>query len=42
MKDQISDAFPDATYYTVEGGGHQCIENRAEELCGVTVDFLNK
>ena len=42
MKDQISDAFPEATYYTVEGGGHQCIENRAEELCGVTVDFLNK
>ncbi len=42
MKDQISAALPDATYYTVEGGGHQCIENRAEELCGVTVDFLNK
>lgn len=40
MKDQIAEALPDATYYTVEGGGHQCIENRAEELCGVTVDFL--
>lgn len=42
MKDRISAAFPEATYYTVEGGGHQCIENRAEELCGVTADFLNK
>ncbi len=40
MKDQIAEAFPNATYYTVEGGGHQCIENRADELCKVTVDFL--
>ncbi len=42
MKEQMNSAFPDATTYTVEGGGHQCIENRAEELCKVTVDFLNK
>ena len=42
MKEQINTAFPKATTYTVEGGGHQCIENRAEELCKVTVDFLEK
>ena len=42
MKEQMNSAFPDATTYTVEGGGHQCIENRAEELCDVTVDFLEK
>lgn len=42
MKEQMNSAFPDATTYTVEGGGHQCIENRAEELCGVTLDFLEK
>ncbi len=42
MKEQMNSAFPDATTYTVEGGGHQCIENRAEELCKVTVDFLEK
>ncbi len=40
MKEQISTAFPDAEYYTVEGGGHQCIENRAEELCAITTEFL--
>lgn len=40
MKEQMNNAFPDAETYTVEGGGHQCIENRAEELCGVTLDFL--
>ncbi len=42
MKEQMNSAFPDATTYTVEGGGHQCIENRAEELCEVTTEFLNK
>ncbi len=42
MKEQMNSAFPDATTHTVEGGGHQCIENRAEELCGVTIDFLEK
>ncbi len=40
MKDQIAAAFPNAQYYEVKGGGHQCIENRAEELAGVTLDFL--
>lgn len=42
MKEQMAAAFPDAATYTVEGGGHQCIENRADEICGVTVDFLEK
>lgn len=40
MKEQMNSAFPKATTHTVEGGGHQCIENRAEELCDVTLDFL--
>lgn len=40
MKEQMSSAFPDATVYTVEGGGHQFIENRAEEVCKVTLDFI--
>ncbi len=42
MKQQMAEAFPDATTYLVEGGGHQCIENRADEICGVTLDFINK
>lgn len=42
MKGQMNSAFPDATTYEVEGGGHQCIENRADELCKVTLDFLTK
>lgn len=40
MKDQMNTAFPEATTYVVDGGGHQCIENRADELCKVTLDFL--
>lgn len=40
MKEQMQTAFPDAETYIVEGGGHQCIENRAEEICEVTLDFL--
>lgn len=40
MKSQMAEAFPDATTYIVEGGGHQCIENRAEEICDVTLDFI--
>lgn len=42
MKQQISDAFPNAEHYLVAGGGHICIEDRAEELAGVAYDFLNK
>lgn len=42
MKEQMNTAFPNATTHTVEGGGHQCIENRADELCKVTLDFLQK
>lgn len=40
MKTQMNEAFPDATTYLVEGGGHQCIENRADEICKATLDFL--
>ena len=42
MKNQMHEAFPDAATYVVEGGGHQCIENRADELCKVTLDFINE
>ena len=42
MKTQMGEAFPDAETYLVEGGGHQCIENRAEEICDVTLDFIAK
>ena len=41
MKTQMAEAFPDAETYIVEGGGHQCIENRAEEICDVTLDFIS-
>lgn len=41
MKKQMNSAFPDATTYNVKGGGHQCIENRAEEISTVTEEFLN-
>ncbi len=40
MKEQMHNAFPDAETYIVEGGGHQCIENRAEEICEITLDFI--
>lgn len=39
-KTAFSAAFPNAVTYTVAGGGHQCIENRASELAAVTADFL--
>ena len=42
LKRRMSDAFPDAETYTVRGGGHQCIENRAAELADVTCAFLQK
>ncbi len=42
MKTQMHEAFPDAATYVVEGGGHQCIENRADELCKVTLDFIDE
>ncbi len=41
MKEQMNSAFPDATTYNVFGGGHQCIENRADEISAVTEEFLN-
>lgn len=40
MKAQVSDAFPNAVRYEVKDGGHQCIENRADELARVTLEFL--
>ena len=40
LKTRMQNAFPDAETYTVRGGGHQCIENRAEELSAVTDMFL--
>ncbi|MCQ2481113.1 MAG: alpha/beta hydrolase [Clostridia bacterium] len=42
QKSAMNDAFPNATTYFVKGGGHQCIEDRADELTKVTLDFLNK
>ncbi|MBQ2846822.1 MAG: alpha/beta hydrolase [Clostridia bacterium] len=42
MKEQMQTAFPDAETYLVEDGGHQCIENRAEEICKVTLAFIEK
>ncbi len=42
MKEEISNAFPSAEHYLVEGGGHICIEDRAEELAEVSYNFLNK
>jgi pimeloyl-ACP methyl ester carboxylesterase len=42
MKDSMNNAFPDATSYLVEGGGHQCIENRADEICAATLAFLEE
>ncbi len=40
MKQRVNSAFPQAQTYTVVGGGHQCIENRAPELAQVTESFL--
>ena len=42
MKEQMHAAFPDAATYVVDGGGHQCIENRAKEICSVTLEFINE
>jgi pimeloyl-ACP methyl ester carboxylesterase len=42
LKQRVQNAFPDAETYTVVGGGHQCIENRASELSEVTAVFLAK
>jgi pimeloyl-ACP methyl ester carboxylesterase len=40
MKTQVAEAFPDAKTYNVEGGGHLCIENHAEELAEVIDGFV--
>lgn len=42
MKQQVADAFPEAQNYLVEGGGHMCEENRADEISGVVLEFLGK
>lgn len=41
MENAFKDAFPNAEKHTVEGG-HQCIEDRADNLCQITLDFLRK
>lgn len=41
MRTAVREALPQAQAYTVAGGGHQCIENRADELAQVTLDFLS-
>ena len=40
QKAEMNNAFPNAVTYTVKGGGHQCIEDRADELCEVSLEFL--
>ncbi len=40
QKSIVNETFDFATKYEVNGGGHQCIEDRSEELAGVTCDFL--
>lgn len=42
MKQSVADALPDAEHYLVEGGGHICHEDRADELSSVVYDFLNQ
>ena len=42
MKQQVADAFPDATNHLVVGGGHMCEENRADEIAEVVLAFLSK
>ena len=42
MRQQFYDALPDAQKHIVEGGGHQCIEDRADELVPLCVDFIEK
>ena len=40
MRQQFYDAFPGAKKHIVEGGGHQCIEDRADELVPLCVEFI--
>ncbi|MBR0113227.1 MAG: alpha/beta hydrolase [Clostridia bacterium] len=42
QKARINETFDGAYKYTVEDAGHQCIENRSEELAKVTGDFLSE
>ncbi len=41
MENAFCDAFPNAEKHTVEGG-HQCIEDRADSICEITLKFLQK
>lgn len=41
MKNDFIAAFPNAEKHTVNGG-HQCIEDRADALCEITLGFLAK
>lgn len=40
QKAEMNDAFPGAVRYTLDGAGHQMIEDRAEELCALSREFL--
>ncbi len=42
MKQTVAKAFPHAANYLVEGGGHMCEENRAEEISAQVLEFLAK
>ena len=39
MRQRFYDAFPNAQKYIVKGGGHQCIEDRTDELVPLCVDL---
>ncbi len=40
QKAEMNEAFSGAEKHTLEGAGHQMIEDRADELCGISLDFL--
>lgn len=40
MKKTMADALPSDAQTCTVGGGHMCVENRADELAGVALDFL--
>lgn len=42
QKAEMNDAFPGAVRYTLDGAGHQMIEDRAAELCEKSLEFLNR
>ncbi len=42
QKAEMNGAFPGAEKHTLEGAGHQMIENRAAELSRITLEFLER